>query len=108
MLFLSPGGADLTKLYEFSYTDNQGIAPEDINRAVAEILEQEAEAQGWQPEFTFQQDRAPEQLADGRMRYYFEVLGEFEESSGNSDGSKYSEGSKGESRDDHVASEAGL
>lgn len=75
----------MQKLYEFSYTDKQGLTEAEICHAVAELLEHEADTQSWEPDFSFAQNAKPEQLEDGRIRYYFQVSGQFSDEEGSID-----------------------
>lgn len=66
------------KLYEFSYTDKQGMTVVELMATVSEILDNEAEIQGWKADYSFSQSLKPERLSTGETRYHFEVHGQFE------------------------------
>lgn len=68
------------KLYEFTFTDNQNLAESDIVRRLQDFLASEAEMQGWAAGYNLRQCQQVEQLADGRCRLTFEVLGEYVDS----------------------------
>ncbi|MFK7873649.1 MAG: hypothetical protein AB8C84_10890 [Oligoflexales bacterium] len=66
------------KIYEFTYTDKQGLSDIDLQSVVSDFLEDEAENQGWEPDFSFHQTEKSELLPSGERRYHFAVLGEFQ------------------------------
>lgn len=70
------------KLYSFTVLDEFRSSPEKIYEHVQEILKQEASEQGWEDGYKFDSCQDPEHLANGSVRYFFEVDGKYSEGDG--------------------------
>lgn len=61
------------KLYEFTFTDNMNLSESEVLARVQNIVESEAQVQGWQPGYVFTQCQKSRHLSSGELQYFFEV-----------------------------------
>lgn len=65
------------KLFEFTYTDGFNQTIEEINKHVEELLEEEAEQQGWAEGYSIHLLKSVEISWQGDRIYSFEVHGKY-------------------------------
>ncbi len=65
------------KLYEFTYHDNQNLSEPEVLGRLKDLLETEAEMQGWASGYNLRQCKEVEQKASGERVFTFEVLGDY-------------------------------